>query len=346
MATSVQQAITLAKEDSNRLKDQIKKIREETDDAKLGDFQSSLKYPTATTNFKTRKVLTGHGSKIYSAAWSSDSTRLVSASQDGRLVIWEPYTETKVQMISLTSCWVMCVGYSGSGNLVGSGGLDNVCTLHSTRQEGRVVRELNAHTGYLSCCKFIGTGDDRVLTSSGDMSCIVWDVDQGRPIEKFTAHTGDVMSVCISPTSQDTFVSASVDCTSRVWDIRSGKCVQIFQGHEGDINTVDFLPNGMGFATGSDDSSIRLFDLRANRHLVTYVDESLRTGVTSTCFSHSGRYLFASYDDGGVIVWDTIGARSLQNLVGHENRVSSLSISPNGHALCTASWDKTLRIWA
>jgi guanine nucleotide-binding protein G(I)/G(S)/G(T) subunit beta-1 len=153
------------------------------------------------------------------------------------------------------------------------------------------------------------------------------------------------MSVSIAPDSS-TFVSAAVDCTAKMWDIRSGRSVLTFVGHEGDINAVQYLPNGMGFATGSDDATVRLFDIRANRQLIAYQEESVRTGVTSVAFSHSGRFLFASYDDNKVIVWDSISGKALQTLKDHTERVSCLTVAPNGMALCTASWDKTLRIFA
>jgi len=32
-------------------------------------------------------------------------------------------------------------------------------------------------------------------------------------------------------------------------------------------------------------------------------------------------------------------------LNGHDNRVSCLGVSGNGNALCTGSWDSTLKIW-
>jgi len=33
-------------------------------------------------------------------------------------------------------------------------------------------------------------------------------------------------------------------------------------------------------------------------------------------------------------------------LYGHENRVSCLKVSPDGTAICTGSWDFTLRVYA
>ena len=163
-------------------------------------------------------------------------------------------------------------------------------------------------------------------------------------MQKFTDHTGDVMSVSVSP-DKNTFVSGACDAHAKIWDIRSGKCVQTFAGHESDINAVQYFPNGLSFGTGSDDATCRLFDIRADRELKQYTDDTIREGVTSIDFSLSGRFLFAGYDDRKVIVWDTLKGTQLSTLEQHENRVSCLAVSPDGQALCTGSWDHTLKIW-
>lgn len=36
----------------------------------------------------------------------------------------------------------------------------------------------------------------------------------------------------------------------------------------------------------------------------------------------------------------------LGTLNGHENRITSLAVAPNGMALSTCSWDQHVRVWA
>lgn len=345
MATSVQEAIQQARLEAKQLQEQIIINRNNTNDAKLEDFDVP---EVQGLKIRARKVLRGHLAKIYSLAWSQDSRQVVSASQDGKLIVWNALTTYKIHAIPLRSHWVMTCAYSPSGNLVACGGLDNMCSVYNLRntqnqQQIKVQRELSAHTGYLSCCRFLT--DRHILTSSGDMSCILWDVEAGQAVQKFTEHTGDVMSVSVSP-DQNTFVSGACDAHAKIWDVRSGKCSQTFVGHESDINSVQYFPNGLSFGTGSDDASCRIYDIRADRELMVYTDDSIREGVTSISFSHSGRFLFAAYDDKKVIVWDALKGKQLQTLTDHENRVSCLSVSPDGTALCTGSWDHTLKVWA
>lgn len=111
-----------------------------------------------------------------------------------------------------------------------------------------------------------------------------------------------------------------------------------------DATHTRFFPNGDAFATGSDDASCKLFDLRADRELNTYVHDNILCGITSVAFSVSGRVLFAGYDDYNCNVWDTLKGERIGVLAGHDNRISCLGVSGDGIALCTGSWDSLLKV--
>jgi len=245
----------------------------------------------------------------------------------------------------------MTCAFSPSGNLVACGGLDNLCSVYKlpSGKEGsgqqKTYGELAQHEGYLSCCRFIK--DDEIITSSGDSTCILWDVESKTPKAIFNDHTGDVMSVSVFD-SKDMFVSGSCDATAKLWDHRqNGKnCIKTFPGHESDINSVAFFPDGNAFGTGSDDSSCRLFDIRAYMQINKYANDKILCGITSVAFSKTGKMLFAGYDDYNCYVWDTQLGQLVDQLIGHDNRVSCLGVSEDGKALCTGSWDTLLKIWA
>lgn len=146
-----------------------------------------------------------------------------------------------------------------------------------------------------------------MLTASGDMTCMSWDVETGAVLRTFAEHSGEVTSIATSPhqvsqrrghtpgielrpwrqatcphvwsltdgrrirlltlSQPHLFVSGSCDATAKLWDIRTPECQKTFVGHESDINTVSFSPDGSACATGSDDASCRYFDLRAVHEL-------------------------------------------------------------------------------
>jgi len=341
--------LTELKRVAENLKEKIKNSKAEYSDIS-GLPQAAEKVPSVfkgqQSKIRPRRTLRGHLAKIYAMHWAAERSNLVSASQDGKLLVWDAITTNKVHAIPLRSSWVMTCAYAPSGGFVACGGLDNICSIYNLRSKEvpiRVSRELNAHTGYLSCCRFID--DKRILTASGDHTCILWDAENGSQIQQFLDHTGDVMSISLSP-DKNTFVSGACDQFAKLWDMRTGTAVQTFTGHEADINAISFFPSGNAFATGSDDSTCRLFDLRADREMAVYQDKGILCGITSIAFSNSGRFLFAGYDDFKCQLWDTLKGELMFSLQGHDNRVSCLGVSSDGMALCTGSWDALLKIWA
>ncbi len=64
--------------------------------------QFSKDIPSVTPEkLKIRRTLKGHLAKIYAMQWADDRTHLVSASQDGKLLVWDGLTTNKVSYNSL-----------------------------------------------------------------------------------------------------------------------------------------------------------------------------------------------------------------------------------------------------
>jgi guanine nucleotide-binding protein G(I)/G(S)/G(T) subunit beta-1 len=220
-----------AKARAKELKSKIEAIHESKSKGNMSTVGQTC--PSLGTVPKVRRILKGHFGKVYAMHWAGDSQRLVSASQDGKLIIWNGFTTNKVQAIPLRSSWVMTCAFEQKENMkVACGGLDNLCSIYELGQTAvmRASVELAAHDGYLSCCRFID--GNQIITSSGDSTCILWDIEAGEPNTNFTDHAGDVMSISISPDNPNQFVSGSCDATAKVWDTRNGKCTHTFKGHE------------------------------------------------------------------------------------------------------------------
>ena len=58
-----------------------------------------------------RRELVGHFGKVYTAHWAGDSIHLVSAAQDGKMIVWNAMNTFKVQNIHLKSHWVMTCAF-------------------------------------------------------------------------------------------------------------------------------------------------------------------------------------------------------------------------------------------
>ncbi|EDW07944.1 guanine nucleotide-binding protein subunit beta-5 [Drosophila mojavensis] len=338
---------SLLKEAEN-LKAKLEEERQKLNDVSLSTIAERLEQ-IAFVNIKPRKVLKGHQAKVLCTDWSPDKRHIISSSQDGRLIIWDAFTTNKEHAVTMPTTWIMACAYAPSGNYVACGGLDNKVTVYPITSDEEMAakkRTVGTHTSYMSCCIYPNS-DQQILTGSGDSTCALWDVESGQLLQSFHGHSGDVMAIDLAPNETgNTFVSGSCDRMAFIWDMRSGHVVQSFEGHQSDVNSVKFHPCGDAIATGSDDSSCRLFDMRADREVAVFAKESIIFGVNSVDFSVSGRLLFAGYNDYTVNLWDTLKSERVCLLYGHENKVSCVQVSPDGTALSTGSWDYTIRVWA
>ncbi|XP_066943984.1 guanine nucleotide-binding protein subunit beta-2 [Macrobrachium rosenbergii] len=332
------------------LQDAIAKVQEDqkskADTTMEGALGGLADVPRAKPQVK--KMCKGHLNKVNCVHFSGDSRHLVSGSLDGKLIIWDIYSGNKTQIIPLRSAWVMSVAFSPSGNFVGSGGMDNQCTIHDINNRdssgaAKITRELLGYEGFLSSMRFLD--DNNLITGSGDMKVLHWDITTGKKITDYLGHSGDVATMSLSPDSS-VFVTGSVDRTIKVWDLRDSKtCKQTFWGHSSDVNSVCFHPSGFAIASGSEDKTSRLWDMRSDQQVMEYKPPTANSGFTCCGLSKSGRLVMCGSDDNCIHLWDTMKGNHMGTLQGHENRITSLAVSESGLAFATCSWDMSVRVW-
>eukprot|EP00250_Pteridium_aquilinum_P016858 c23328_g3_i1 orf=246-1382(-) len=353
----------------NNLRNQVLERRTKLIDSDVATCAQQSGCPTVRVrphDLVCCRTLQGHTDKVYSLDWSRGRDRIVSASQDGHLIVWNAWTSQQTHAIKLASSWVMTCAFSPSGLVVASGGLDSICSIYALNTQQEQVmsdpRTLNGHKGYISCCKFVPDRDTQIITSSGDGTCALWNSESCQKISVFggdssSGHTADVVSLSTSTGNPQLFVSGSCDRTARLWDMRTAsRATQTYQGHGGDVNAVQFLPDGLRFGTGSDDSMCKIFDTRTGHQLQQYKESYLfneGAKVNSIAFSYSGRLLFVAYfiaNRADCYIWDSLTAEVVGNMKNlpnsHTMPVSCLGLSSDRSALCTASWDRTLKVWA
>ncbi|ODV76658.1 guanine nucleotide-binding protein, beta subunit, partial [Suhomyces tanzawaensis NRRL Y-17324] len=330
--------------------------------------------PRNYSNLELYNTLKGHHTKVAQVQWSRDSASLLTASQDGNMLLWDAVTGFKRLVIRLNNPWVLTCAIAPAGHLAASGGLDNACTIYRVPSHAPYTTTgyetiFKGHTAYVSACEFVN--DVSVLTASGDMSCALWDIHKEAKVRDFHDHLGDVLSLNYGYES-GVFISGASDGMAKVWDPRLKGPTRSFAVSQSDVTSLASFPDGNCFVSGSDDGMVRWFDLRTDCVISSYSmsahfsdksptlqqsdknsvysspsHEFDNPGIISLDFSKSGRLLYVCYSDFGCMIWDTL-KNDIIGTVGndHMGKINQVNVSPDGIAVATASWDSTIKVWS
>ena len=173
-----------------------------------------------------------------------------------------------------------------------------------------------------------------------------------------TYHAG---KIAFSPDGRF-FANSSLDNIVRLWDVKRltskssigrfrrdvfGNKMVEFKGHNDKIKAIAFSPNGNILASGSDDNTIRLWDVhkREPKTILKYTDDKgTPTNLISLKFSPDGKIL-ASGNYHEIDLWDAVTTEHKGKFI-HDNPLGPtyLAFSPDSQTLA-GGVSKRIMLW-
>ncbi|MHB8598589.1 MAG: WD40 domain-containing protein [Ktedonobacteraceae bacterium] len=281
----------------------------------------------------------GHTDGVWSVAFSTDTTFLVSSSDDQTIRIWNVATGQCLQTLRHAHR-VRSVALSPDDALLASGSDDHTICIWNAKT-GACLKTLSGHDDRVWSVAFDPTGT-RLASGGTDCTVRVWDVASGQTLRVLEGHTDWVRSVVFAAKGL-VLASGSDDATLRLWDIQTGQVLKTLQGHTNRVWCLAAHPTMPLLASGSEDYTVRLWDMQTGQCLKVLGGH--KHGVRCVTFSPTGALLASGGDDQALRLWDIPTGECLKTLQGYTNRVWSLAFHPHEQTLVSCSEDQTLRLW-
>jgi WD40 repeat protein/serine/threonine protein kinase len=327
-------------------------------------------------------ILEGHMGEVFYAAITSDSRYVISGSEDRTLRVWDMTSGVCLRTLEGHTGSVHAVALTSVSHLAVSGSYDKtlrvwqLTSIDQISPEWALNRPLTAQViqsaaenmqQKLEAARLaINKGNVHQAASIIRQAFLITGFERdpellskwhtigrqaGRPIGLrmvhvhciLQGHTDSVNSVAITRDGHWA-ISGSADETIRVWDLNNASCLRTLRGHTHVVNSVTLTPDEERVISGSEDYTIRIWD-STRWNCINIINQKNRS-VRAFAISSDGRWgVSGSMWEKSVQVWAFLNQKHLCSLIGHSDRIWSVSITPDGQKVISGSNDGTLRVW-
>ena len=109
--------------------------------------------------------------------------------------------------------------------------------------------------------------------------------------------------------------------------------------------SLKFMPNCYQIATGSDDNTVKIWDLRKRSCIYTVPAHTKLVSDIKFEDEYEGRVMITTSYDHKCKIWSTGDWVLIRTLTGHENKITSASVTKDLQYIITTSFDRTFKLW-
>jgi WD40 repeat protein len=325
-----------------------------------------------TTNAETLKLwdvdsgaelgtLVGHTGHVSCCAFSPDGSRIVSASYDRTLKLWEA-VESGAELGARKpgSGSIRACAFSPDGRRIMTAGEEGPLRLWDTKSG----EEIPSATPFPESSACASSPDGSRIASAGR----ILDAESGAVVTTFSGHSEPVTACAFSPDGRRV-VSGSHDHTLRIWNAETGVSIHTLgverserelaealpeldpdasaeilgrASHTDVVRACAFSPDNLRVASGGGDGYLKVWYAESGAEIWSRFGHD--GGVWSCTFSPDGRSI-VSAGDSAPSVWEPVSGDHIRDLQGHSRAVPASAFSPDGRWIVTGGQDNEVRLW-
>jgi WD40 repeat protein len=280
--------------------------------------------------------LKGHGAGVTWVAFTPDGEKVLSASHDKTVRVWDWRKSKCERILEGHTDSVRCLALLKS-NLVVSASWDGTVRVWDWRT-GEQQTTLKPNLGRLHALSV--SRDGKWLAAGGEGGVCLWHLDSETPLRLTWSH---VRSLAFHPNNQMVAVGDSAG-QIRLFHLAQKKVTASWQAHTGTVTALAFHPNGAVLLSGGEDATLAVWDVVAVS-LVKRLEGWHQREVRAVAFRPDGQIAVSCSMDDRLRVWRTSDWQLVLTREGGRNWALALAFSPSGNFLASASKDETIKVW-
>ena len=315
-------------------------------------------------DLKTKKhinTLNGHSNYVTSLFFSPDGQWLTSCSWDDTVRIWNlKEQQDSSPLISYDTEVSFAAFLPSKGEIITTSWDNKILIWRVSDKKELVSFQLGEHeTSINSAC--LNQNERYLVTASLDGIIKLWDIENFVLLGTFNqipihgSFTGaTVINYMDFHPNERFFIFATNDYSIFIWDFTSFFNITFLGSHFGRTSCISCCEHKRLMATGSDDSSIIIWDLE-QQDVKYWMDKEgdgwdmldNEESVNSLSFSPNGKYLASSsFENAKINIWSVEKGTVMCSLDSHNSEgIRSIAFSPNNKEIISVYFDHTVEIW-
>ncbi|RWS23691.1 transducin beta-like protein 3, partial [Leptotrombidium deliense] len=341
-----------------------------------GDHDSVVNVYDLKTS-KLVKRFEGHSSTVtgIEILINGNEEKAITCSRDKLMMIWCLNTLECIRKFpifeSLESLFILPIGKqfrdeTVNDNLVVTAGEKGVLKVWNI-ENGKLVYEQensilkaseSGDDGQLITQAIYTKETDEIAVVSFENNVLFYNLNDFNLVRQLVGHNDEVLDIKFLGTNENFIVVATNSRHIKIFDLRTLNC-SIVEGHTDIVLSIAVIPsNPLMFASSSKDNTLRiwLFDEDSMSVTCCFKGSGHSHSVTSVAAPFKSLdWVVTASEDTTLKVWhipdfsdddDVKPLTSKFAVRAHEKNINALAVSPNDKLICSASQDKTAKLWS
>jgi WD40 repeat protein len=208
-----------------------------------------------------------------------------------------------------------------------------------------LVSTAQAHNSLVYCASFDTAEGNTVVTGGRDGTLRCWEPDTGFVVREFDRIPAVVLNSVLAP-GRSLVATGSDDARVRVYNMASSSPQAVLEGHEHKVYGIDCTSDSRSLVSGSMDYSMKLWDVKTQQCMQTYLNAHDGAVFTVVCSRFSPHMVVSGGDDCKMKQFDLrTPGKAVASYVGHSQTLWACDIRYDEAQLVSSGMDGTVLLW-